>query len=113
MAAPNPVGIETRMPKELSETEFKEMVCKRMRLAQEVSGLNKKTFAKSVGLSPSQLTNIFRCRNKPSPTVIANAAREYGFTTDFFYTGDRGGMRDPQLPGKIRMAAIKLHIHDY
>lgn len=84
-----------------------------MRLAQEVSGLKKGAFAKSIGLSPSQLTNILKYRNKPPTEAVAKAAREYGFTTDFFYRGDRGGMRDPTLLSKIRTAAAKLHIEDY
>lgn len=101
------------MANNLSATEFKERVCDRFRLAQEATGLRKGVFARRVGISPSQLTNIFRYKNPPPPPAIVAAVREFGFTTDFFLTGERAGMRDPALPEKLRQAATKLNIFDY
>lgn len=101
------------MANNLSATEFKERVCDRFRLAWEVTRLRKGVFAARVGISASQLTNIFRYKNLPPPQAIVAAVKEFGFTTDFFLMGDRAGMRDPTLPEKLRQAAAKLNIVDY
>lgn len=101
------------MANSLSATEFKEQVCNRFRLAQEATGLRKGVFARRVGISPSQFTNICRYKNPPPPLAIAAAVREFGFTADFFVTGSRAGMRDPALPEKLQLAAEKLNIIDY
>lgn len=96
----------------LTATLFKEKICKRLMLLQEASGLNKKTFAARIGLTPSQLTNIFGFRNPPPRQAISEAVKEFGVTADFFYTGSRAGMRDPSLPDKLRAASSKLGIDD-
>lgn len=97
-----------RMAKTISESEFIEMLCNRLRLAHEVSGLSKQDFAARLGLSPPQLSNIFKYRNPPSSRVMARAVSEFGYTTDYFLVGSRAGMRDPTLSERLRVAQIKL-----
>ncbi len=70
--------------------------------ACEATGRPKKEFAETVGLTPSQLTNISRYRNPPPHKAIAMAAQTYGLTTDFFYTGNLGGMRDQAIAQRLR-----------
>lgn len=93
-----------------TETEFVELMCNRFMLAQEASGLNKKRFAAAVGLTPSQLSNIAIYRNPPSHEAIRRVVREFGFTADWFYSGERAGMRDPKLADRLRYAETKLKL---
>ncbi len=93
---------------ELRDVEFKEALCDRFVLAQEASGLGKKAFAESVGLTAQQLSNIARYRNPPPPKAVNEACRVYGYTTDFFYRNEWGGMRDPTLPGRLHAAQERL-----
>lgn len=92
----------------MNNLEAKKMLCNRFVLAQKATGLNKKAFAECVGLTPSQFTNIARYRNPPSREAVARACAEFGFTTDFFYLGQRAGMHDPEMSEKIRKAQTKL-----
>ncbi len=94
----------------MRDIEFKELLCNRFILAQEATGLSKKDFAKRVGLTSQQLSNIKVYRNPPSALAIAKAVTEFGFTTDFFYMGTRAGMRDPLLSEKLNDAQAKLKI---
>lgn len=84
------------------DVEFIEGMCDRFLAACEATGLSKQGFAKSVGLTGPQLTNIKTYRNPPPHKAIAEAARIYGLTTDFFYTGNLGGMRDQNMADKLR-----------
>lgn len=86
----------------MRDVVFVEGLCDRFMAACEASGQLKQDFALAVGLTPQQLTNISRYRNPPSHRAIAEAARIYGLTTDFFYTGNLGGMRDQAMAGKLR-----------
>jgi len=52
-----------------------EQICDRFLLAQEATGLTKGAFARRVGLTPSQLTNISKYRNAPPHEAIEKAAR--------------------------------------
>ncbi len=92
----------------MRDIELIELICNRFVLAQEATGLRKGEFAKAVGLTPQQFTNISRYRNPPSPKAITLACEQFGFTTDFFYRGERPGFRDPALPMKLRGAQRKL-----
>lgn len=86
----------------MRDVEFIEEMCDRFMVAWEASGLSKQAFAESVGLTGSQLTNISRYRNPPPHKTLAEAARIYGLTTDFFYTGTLGGMRDQKMADRLR-----------
>lgn len=81
---------------------FLETLCDRFVLAQEASGLPKGKFARRVGLTSSQLTNISRYRNPPSHTAIRNACREFGYTPAWFYDGVTFGLRDPGIAERLR-----------
>jgi transcriptional regulator with XRE-family HTH domain len=81
---------------------FLEGMCDRFLLAQEATGLSKFAFAKRVGLTPSQLTNIKNHRNAPAHAAIHAAMREFGFTADWFYSGSRVGFRDQSLADRLR-----------
>jgi transcriptional regulator with XRE-family HTH domain len=85
-----------------SDTEIREGLCNRFTLAQGATGLSKAEFAKRVGLTPSQLSNISRYRNPPSHEAIHRAIREFGFTSDWFYVGNKSGFRDPSLVQRLR-----------
>lgn len=84
------------------DVEFIEAMCDRFMAACEASGQPKKDFAAAVGLTAPQLTNISRYRNPPPHRAISEAARVYGLTTDFFYTGNLGGMRDRSIAARLR-----------
>ena len=86
----------------MRDVDLIEGLCDRFMLAQEASGRSKAEFAESVGLTGPKLTNIKRYRNPPSHHAIAAAAQIYGLTTDFFYTGNLGGMRDQCMADKLR-----------
>jgi hypothetical protein len=86
----------------MRDVEFIEAMCDRFLAAQEATGLPKKEFAESVGLTASQLTNIRNYRNPPPHKAIALAAQTYGLTTDFFYSGNLGGMRDQSMAKRLR-----------
>ena len=87
----------------MRDVEFIEAVCNRFMAACEASGLPKQDFARAVGITAQQLTNISRYRNPPSHKAIAEAARVYGLTTDFFLTGNLGGMRDQSMASRLRV----------
>src|ERR1700677_1168625 len=72
----------------MRDVEFIEAICQRFMAACEATGLKKKDFAASVGITGPQLTNIRNYRNPPPLKAITEAARVYGLTTDFFYTGN-------------------------
>jgi hypothetical protein len=86
----------------MRDVELVEGLCDRLMVAWEASGLSKAEFAESIGLTGPKLSNIARYRNAPPHTAIAAAARTYGLTTDFFYTGNLGGMRDQNMADRIR-----------
>lgn len=86
----------------MRDTELREALCDRFMAVAEASGKQKQDFATSVGLTGPQLTNISRYRNPPPHKAIAAAAQAYGVTTDFFYTGNLGGMRDQDMADKLR-----------
>lgn len=90
------------MMKVMRDVEFVEGLCDRFMAAWEASGLSKQEFARSVGLTGPKLTNIGNYRNPPPHKAIAEAARVYGLTTDFFYTGTLGGMRDQKMADRLR-----------
>lgn len=90
------------MPSMPTNRAFREELCNRFLLAWEATGLQKNEFADRVGLSPSQLTNISTYRNPPSHEAIRAAVKEFGFTADWFYFGDRVGFRDPELAERLR-----------
>lgn len=85
-----------------ASTALQEALCDRLRLLQEASELPKGKFAKRVGLTSSQLTNIARYRNPPSHDVIAKAAEEFGLTSEWFYSGSTVGFRDQGLADRLR-----------
>jgi len=86
----------------VTDVEFIEGLCDRFMAAWEASGLQKQEFAQMVGLTGPQLANINRYRNPPPHKAIAEAARVFGLTTDFFFTGNLGGMRDQNMADKLR-----------
>lgn len=94
-------GNFTGMPPDA--TEFIEELCNRFVLAQEATGLSKSEFAARIGMTPQQFTNVSRYRNPPSHEAIRRAAREFGFTADWFYFGDRIRFRDPDLAERLRL----------
>lgn len=79
-----------------------EQLCDRFLLAQQASGLPKGAFARAVGMTPSQLTNIAKYRNRPPHDAIEQAARLFGFTADWFYFGSMAGFRDPTMAARLR-----------
>jgi transcriptional regulator with XRE-family HTH domain len=85
-----------------SDTAFHEALCDRFRLAQEATGQSKGKFARAVGLTPSQFTNITNYRNPPSHVAIKNAVKEFGFTVAWFYFGSRAGFEDQALADRLR-----------
>lgn len=84
---------------------FREQLCDRFLLAQEATGLSAAAFGKRVGLTSPQMTNIKNYRNPPSHEALAATVREFGFTTDWFYSGNRIGFRDQALADRLRMLA--------
>jgi transcriptional regulator with XRE-family HTH domain len=88
----------------MRDVEFIESVCDRFMLVWEASGMSKQDFAASVGLTGPQLANIKTYRNPPPLKAMAEAARVYGLTTDFFLSGNLGGMRDQNMATTLRQA---------
>lgn len=88
--------------KPVRDVEFIEGLCDRFMAACEATGQRKQDFARSVGLTSQQLTNISRYRNPPPHKALAETARVYGLTTDFFYNGTLGGMRDQAMAARLR-----------
>lgn len=85
-----------------NDTVFVEQLCDRFVLAQEATGLSKSAFAKRVGLSAPQMTNIGKYRNPPSHEAIRNACREFGFPPAWFYEGTKFGMLDPAIAARLK-----------
>lgn len=81
---------------------FLEDLCDRFMLAREATGLTKAEFARRVGLSSPQLTNISKYRNPPSHAAIRNACREFGFPANWFYEGVTFGVRDAEIAERLR-----------
>ena len=94
-------GIGGTVPS-MRDVELIEGMCDRFMAACEATELPKRAFAESVGLTGPQLTNISRYRNPPPHRALLQAAQVYGLTTDFFYTGNLGGMRDQNMAAKLR-----------
>ena len=84
------------------DTAFIEGMCDRFVLAQEATGLAKGQFARMVGLTNSQFTNISKYRNPSSHASIQKAVEQFGFTADWFLNGSKAGFRDPVLAGRLR-----------
>lgn len=81
---------------------IREGIGNRFILGQEATGLSKSEFALRVGLTPQQMSNIKNFRNLPSHEAIHAAVIEFGFTSDWFYTGSRVGFRDDKLAERLR-----------
>lgn len=101
----NPCNNLAGMP--THEPALHEALSDRFGLAQEATLLSKSKFAKRVGLTASQFTNITRYRNPPSHEAIRAAVREFGFTADWFYFGSMIGFRDPSLADRLRELQAK------
>lgn len=99
-------GVRGSLPP-MRGTEQIETLCDNFMLLWEATGLSKQEFARTVGLTPSQLTNISNYRNPPAPQAIAAAARVYGVTADFLYFGSLGGMRDEARAARLRELATR------
>lgn len=87
-----------------ADTAIIEGICRRFLQAAKATGLQKAKFARAVGLTSQQLSNIAKFRNPPSHEVIHRAIQEFGFTADWFYMGARVGFRDPTLADRLRAA---------
>ena len=86
----------------ISKTQLTEAICDRFILSQTASGLSKSKYAARAGITPQQLSNIARYRNPPSHDAIWRATVEFGFTTDWFYSGSKVGFRNPGLAARLQ-----------
>lgn len=84
-----------------TDTQIKEGICDRWRLAAEVTSPSLSAFAKRVGLTSPQMTNIGTYRNAPSHEAIYKAWQEFGIPTDYFYYGSKTGFRDPEVARRL------------
>jgi transcriptional regulator with XRE-family HTH domain len=82
--------------------EFHESLCQRFLLVQEISGLSKTGFAKVVGMSPQQLSNVQSYRTAPSHVSIMLACENFGVSADWFYFGRvTASNRNPKINNRL------------
>lgn len=91
-------GLRSGVP---TDTQIKEGICDRWRLAAEVTSPSLSAFAKRVGLTSPQMTNIGTYRNAPSHEAIYKAWQEFGIPADYFYWGSKLGFRDPEVAKRL------------
>lgn len=91
-------------PKTAHQVRLTEEMCDRLRLVQEAKGLSPGEFARAIGLTPQQYSNIKRRRNPPGHETILAVMREFGVPPDYFYTGARFNILDELLAGRLRDA---------
>lgn len=84
-----------------TDTEIIEGLCARFRLAAEATLETKREFARRVGLSPSQFSNLGNNRNPPPHPAIYKAWVEFGIPADYFYHGIKAGFRDPEVAKRL------------
>lgn len=94
----------------LARVRERELLCNRFMVAQEATGLNKKDFGAAVGASPQTMSMIKAYSRQPSREVVQAAIREFGFTAEWFYLGQRGGIQDRELAEKLREAERRLNL---
>src|SRR5215831_10958255 len=64
---------------------MRETLCDRVMLVQTASGLTKRKFAKSIGISETQLANYAAYTNTPAHAIILQVSQRYGIPLEFFY----------------------------
>lgn len=85
--------------------ELHESLCQRFLLVQEASGLSKIRFAKLVGMSPQQLSNVRTLRTAPSHQSILAACEVFGLSSDWFYFGRFSSVnRNPKMSKRLEQA---------
>jgi transcriptional regulator with XRE-family HTH domain len=85
--------------------ELHESLCQRFMLVQEASGLSKIQFARMVGMSPQQYSNVRAYRTAPSHEAILRACEQFGLTSDWFYFGRFSSTnRNPKMTRMLQAA---------
>lgn len=88
-----------------SSPELHESLCQRFVLVQESSGLSKAAFARMVGMSPQQFSNVANLRTAPSHKSILRACEAFGLQSDWFYFGRFSFVnRNPKLTRLLQAA---------
>jgi transcriptional regulator with XRE-family HTH domain len=88
--------------------ELHESLCQRFLLVQEASGLSKTSFAKLVGMSPQQFSNVRNLRTAPSHEAILRACEEFGLASDWFYFGRFSWVnRNPKMTSMLKARAAQ------
>jgi transcriptional regulator with XRE-family HTH domain len=85
----------------MSDAEFKQFVCKNLKLARLATGLRLAAFARRLEVSPQALANYEAGYRIPPPQALVRACEEFGFTADWFYRGLRQGLAH-ELAIKLR-----------
>lgn len=80
-------------------TTFNKAVGERLKLLQEVLGLEQAQFAKLLGISPQALSNAKKGVNAPRAETMVALKTEKHITLDYVYTGDRSA-----LPHKLAVS---------
>lgn len=93
------------------EKQIRETICDRFLLAQDISGMNKGTFARAVGLTSSQLSNIASYRSPPSHSAIKKAVELLGLSIDWIYGGPIPGLQNPDALNRIIAAQKRRRGH--
>jgi transcriptional regulator with XRE-family HTH domain len=87
--------------------ELHESLCQRFLLVQEISGLSKTGFAKVVGMSPQQFSNVRTYRTAPSHESIMLACEHFGVSADWFYFGRiTASNRNPKLNRQLTATSV-------
>lgn len=68
----------------------------RLETLRDFVGLDKSTFAASIGVDPSTYTRIVRGERPLRAQMAYDLARRWGVTMDYFYTGSLKGL-DPEF----------------
>lgn len=68
-----------------ADMEYREFLCDRVMLVQEASGIGKRRFANSIGVSASLLSNYAAYRSSPSHAVLSAICATYGIPPGFFF----------------------------
>jgi transcriptional regulator with XRE-family HTH domain len=72
-------------PMTAEEVKVREIICDRVMLVWEASGLSKQAFADAIGIKDTLLSNYRKRRSTPAHTVIGRICVKFSIPPSYFY----------------------------
>jgi transcriptional regulator with XRE-family HTH domain len=85
-------GVRKTPGDRVRSSQYKEFIGHQLMLAREAVGLTQAKMARKYEMSPNKLNQWERGLYYPDPWFLKSFCNDYGFTTDWFYRGLKGGV---------------------